>query len=269
MARPRLWERSHPLPTQSTNIAGIKRARSLRNFEPHQLGKDADWAKIMQSPGNSIFGWKRNGQAWLIHHYDLKIPMPRSAILLAPSGWIAERLPEMDNRKFRSLAYCGSDGLRAAVAEDGSLWTWKMTWHRNQGAGRTLSITGPVARIGTETNWSMVASGLDRLVALKEDGSMHQWQVGWRETAVGLAAAAPTRMGTHQDWVAISTEDWRGIISLAADGGLWYWWNRDSYNNDNHADFGQPMLENSRRPEFIANIFSAKESGARAGTIKN
>jgi hypothetical protein len=80
--------------------------------------------------------------------------------------------------------------------------------------------------------------------------------LNWRETTADLAAASPVRLGTHNDWVAVGDVDWRGIVSLAADGSLWHWWNR---NPVDRWDTDQPMLENSRRPEFIENIFAREK----------
>jgi len=61
-------------------------------------------------------------------------------------------------------------------------------------------------------------------------------------------------MGSHRDWVAVGSA-LGGIVSLSADGGLWYWWDR-SNNFDPH-DSAQPMLATPRRPVKIENIFDA------------
>jgi hypothetical protein len=76
----------------------------------------------------------------------------------------------------------------------------------------------------------------------------------------------PARLGTHTDWVAIASAE-GGIVSLAADGSLWYWplSSGDSYMSntglirlfqDNRSESFQPLLDVSRKPQLIANVLN-------------
>jgi hypothetical protein len=64
-----------------------------------------------------------------------------------------------------------------------------------------------------------------------------------------LAILTPTRLGGHNDWLAVGNGQWPGIVSLAADGTLWQWWDRSLGNQD------YEIVRPSRRPSLIANIF--------------
>jgi alpha-tubulin suppressor-like RCC1 family protein len=131
---------------------------------------------------------------------------------------------------------------------------------------------------GSGTNWLAVAGSRKMIVTLKNDGSLWLWnfdQTYWggkhtdRDESVMLDIK-PTRLGTHSDWLAIADSS-DGIISLAADGSLWYW-PLDStkdffaqyqglfgtsivWGNNNQGQI-QPLLDISHKPRLLGNIFS-------------
>jgi hypothetical protein len=57
-------------------------------------------------------------------------------------------------------------------------------------------------------------------------------------------------LGIHSDWVAVA-DDRDGVISLAADGSLWYWPDKGVFESSKNL----LMLKPSRKPELLANIF--------------
>ena len=150
--------------------------------------------------------------------------------------------------------------FQAGVREDGSLWIWdNMPENVNR---HDPLLSRKLQRMGTETNWVTVAgdhwSGFT-LVALKADGTLWRWEQKFSYyaqpvAAPALAARLPKRMGKHNDWVAVCG-DWGGFVSLAADGSLWYWRDRDmdAYERDG----GQPLLGSSKRPVKIG-VFLAR-----------
>jgi hypothetical protein len=96
-----------------------------------------------------------------------------------------------------------------------------------------------------------------KLAALKASGSLWQWEYGHdRQEERGLAAKSPVRLGRRDDWVAIGGAA-GGIVSLAADGSLWFWWRRDLPGFSGYSD--QPWLAASRKPTKIENILGAPE----------
>lgn len=243
----------------TTNSVGEKQRKwpGLRSFQPHRLGTESDWARIMPA-GDLIFIWKRDGRAWVIHRSSK--PHPPQEIELEP-GTVIERLESCDNLKWQSLTRCWP--LHAAVREDGTLWTWRFLSSK---PGEGLSMRPPV-QIGKDSNWVAVAGRQLGLVALKADGSIWQWdnyrdgEWGWNyyrelQSGIWLTKVSPVRLSTHTDWVALGSM-MDGIVSLAADGTLWYWWNRHSAYQPEYAH--QPLLAPSRKPAQIENIFGRQE----------
>ena len=62
------------------------------------------------------------------------------------------------------------DGEMAYVRPDGTLW---MSWQFQQNGNY---VYPNFVQVGTETNWTAVALNWKRMVALKSDGSLWQWQ---------------------------------------------------------------------------------------------
>ena len=115
------------------------------------------------------------------------------------------------------------------------------SWGELYGRGHTSTLQS-----GMETNWVSVAVIWDfRMVALKSDGTL--WK--WNNHVFPLDfTAPPTRMGIHNDWVAIVGTG-NGVVSLAADGSLWYWPARNLY------EWSQPLLKLPKQPRFLGNVF--------------
>lgn len=244
----------------TTNSVGEKQRKwpGLRSFQPQRLGTESDWARIMPAGGLN-FIWKRDGRAWVLHPSSK--PHPPQEIELEP-GTVIERLESCDNLKWQSLTPCWP--LHVAVREDGTLWTWRFLSGKKGGG---LSMRPPV-QIGKDSNWVAVVGHYHRLVALKTDGSIWQWNYyragrprwGWNSdefvSEIWLTKVSPVRLGTHADWAAIGSLGQR-IVSLAADGSLWCWWDRDPDWRSEYAS--QPLLAPSRKPAKIENIFGRQE----------
>ena len=91
------------------------------------------------------------------------------------------------------------------------------------------------------------------MVALKSDGSLWQWHfkihgIDSQRTIILAAQEPPTRLGIHNDWVAIAST-WEDVIALAADGSLWLWPDREQY--EHYAT----LLKLPKQPQFLGNIF--------------
>jgi len=92
-------------------------------------------------------------------------------------------------------------------------------------------------------------------VAIKSDGSLWQIRLAMGNSfSNGLPLAKelvgqPMRLGVHHDWVAVTSVE-RGVVSLAADGSLWFWPNRADYN------YSQLLIQLPKQPRFIGNIFA-------------
>ncbi len=236
----------------------------LRSFEPQLLSDDSDWDRILGGEpwfSGKIYAWKKDGSAWSIHP-----PVKGNESQESPvkDGFVKERMPILDNTKWRSFTQFLNRPM--GLREDGTLWDLSLTPPPGmkitppQG-GRKLEVFKPkMTQIGTETNWVGLAGNYVLLVALKADGSLWAWNLRKEDFFLGSyslqkispAAQSPVRFGTHADWIAVG-EFWGGPVSLAADGSLWRWWNRNDWDNSD-----QPMLAPPRKPSEIENIL-AKE----------
>ena len=66
-----------------------------------------------------------------------------------------------------------------------------------------------ILQVGKENDWRAVAATDGMMVALKADGSLWQWHFSgtWntsQEQLILATQSAPTRLGIHNDWVAIT-----------------------------------------------------------------
>ena len=208
---------------------------SLHIYQPHQIGTNSDWKEICGTWWNHL-ARKADDSVWTVNVDD-------------KSGKEElQRDTNLDQVSFQTLSLSGN-GEMAYVRPDGTLW---MRWMYQQDG---TNVPSDFVRVGTETHWTAVALNWQKLVALRSDGSMwqwhfiHPWDVDSREQLIQVAQQAPTRLGIHNDWVAI-TSDWDDVIALAADGSLWLWPDREQYEQ-------QTLLKLPKQPEFLGNIFTA------------
>jgi alpha-tubulin suppressor-like RCC1 family protein len=113
-------------------------------------------------------------------------------------------------------------------------------------------------QVGKENDWRAVAVNDGRMVALKSDGSLWQWHFlnPWdmsQEQLIQSAQGPPTRLGIHNDWVAIAST-WDDVIALATDGSLWLWPDREQNEYERYT-----LLKLPRQPQFLGNVFSKSD----------
>ncbi len=207
---------------------------TLRNYQPHQIGTAADWKEIYDGT------WKRfirktDGSVWKIGCDD-------------KSGeYEFGRVTNLDQVSFRTLSFHNDDDM-AYVRPDGTLW---VSWGQQQNG---KDVSSGFIRAGTDTNWTAVMLTWHRMVALKSDGSLWQWNFNriqrsfTLEDFVRLIQKPPTRVGIHNDWIAI-TKAWNDVVALAADGSLWFWPDREQYEQST-------LLQLPKQPRFLGNVFS-------------
>lgn len=86
----------------------------------------------------------------------------------------------------------------AGIKLDGSLWQWGE------------NIGNRPQRVGTDNDWTAVASYLGATTALKRDGSLWWWPRG---------SPSPERFETDRDWIVIASGS--GWAAVKADASLW------------------------------------------------
>jgi hypothetical protein len=212
---------------------------ALSSDEPHQIDTNSDWIEIYGR--GAYLAKKSDGRVWKVGINENE--KSRKAELIRDTN--------LDDASLRTLSESGN-GEMAYVRPNGTLW---MSWGYQQ--NHTNMVYSEFVQVGAETNWSAVSVNWGRLVALKSDGSLWQWQYVhlWdndsREQLISAAHGIPTRLGIHRDWLALA-HTWGYVITLAADGSLWLW------PNLNYPE-PEPLLKLPKQPELLGNVLSNPE----------
>ncbi len=254
----------------SDSPKGKQERRSLREFQPRQLGQDSDWARLLWSPWTYAFAWKADGRASVLHPpFSRGMSGSRFPEQELVPGVVIERLASLDNVRLRNVTRNLNFVVLAGVRDDGTLWFWdcQKTLDPNLKAkSRNAAPPSDEARgqIGKDSDWAEVASTFHALVARKTDGSLWKWD--WESkpddgAVLSALQKPPVRLGTHSDWVALSTIGGQ-FLTLAADGTLWSWPYPEPegirFEKNDRQDSGL-YLAASRKPDKIENIFGARE----------
>ncbi len=247
----------------TTNITGRRQYfRDLRDYLPRQLGIESNWARVYQEPYGGMFLYQTDGSVWSwAENWNTNGEVIRN---LTPGMAIAmigdSRLPQ-----FHSTAQIIHGlGFKVGVATDGTFRIWGEERLARESRGEYTWCTTNL-QIGADNHWAAVAGNGEKVVTLKNDGTLwlwnfqydyngpHRWSPDLFEQEV--KAVRPTRLGTHADWIAISGG--RGdVCTLAADGSLWYW-PLEWHGNQNEAVYGgqplPPLLDFSHKPRYLGN----------------
>lgn len=258
-----LWRWS-ATPEQVREDAAARRPwRGFSAFVPHQLGAETNWAKIIGQRGH-LYAWKADGEAWFMYAPRKDLPPP--TIEFEPEIGMT-RLPEIDHLKVASLTLYPP--YVVALDEEGGLCRWV----NPEFARQYHRPSQRLVRLGQDRDWTSLACDGDNLVMRRADGSLWQYSFGygrWDES--NLEAFSPTRLGRHNDWLAVGDafftiddtpadggdRGWVGVVSLASDGSLWQWWDRTSFFFEVR-QFGY-FLTPPRKPSCVANIFDPATS---------
>lgn len=248
-----------------------KKWPGLHAFTPEQIGTRTNWTEVFSLRDRGYLR-KTDGSVWSLWA-DTYYKWPIEEL---EPGFQIQRQPFLETTGERSTTEIWS-GMRygLAVRNDG---TFRISADQQLNHKTHSYETVPANyQFGHETNWLAVAGRGEKVVTLKNDGTLWLWDFshdnrrGWnlqideRE----MLSRVPTRLGAHADWLAIA-EAPGGIVSLAADGSLWYWpldsaarfagnfGGSDFWDNDSHSQF-EPLLDIARKPQRLGNIFSRAE----------
>jgi hypothetical protein len=242
----------------------------FRAFTPYRLGTESNWAEVFLLGSEPCFR-KTDGSVWTPDGW-FPLNANQGQMLELEPGFSVGRATLLEHGKWRSTTSIRS-GLvyQLGVSADGTFRIRADQRLNNQ--SYSYEWTAVDLQFGKDTNWLAVA-GEDgnrngKIVTLKSDGTLWLWNF-YHDNGRGVDAdrderemldVKPVRLGTHPDWIAVAEAD-GGIISLAADGSLWFWpLGRPSelehfydYGNGNESHF-EPLLDMSRKPQLLGNIF--------------
>ena len=208
----------------------------LRAFTPYQIGTNSDWQELF------TLGWmyarRTDGRVWQLN-VNWKTGQDEP-----------ERATNYDEIVSQTASRAGDQ--TAFVRADGTLWLLSRYWDE-----KTRQTMGTdILQVGKENEWRAVAVNYGRMVALKSDGSLWQWHFvnPWnmiQEQLILSAQEPPTRLGIHNDWVAIASA-WEDVVALAADGSLWLWPDREQYER-------YTLLKLPKQPQLLGNVFGKSD----------
>jgi ABC-type transport system involved in multi-copper enzyme maturation permease subunit len=255
----------------------------LRTFTPKQLGTESNWAEVFQLDYRSYLR-KADGTIWTWSDYTTT--NGKALLEIEPGFTLVKTYDNQAQARFRNSARI-SYGLeyKVGIRDDGTFRIWShelLTTNSGQHYG-SYDWFPTDSQIGTGTNWLAVAGGGEKVVTLKSDGTLWLWNFhrnrDWmwdsKQFESEILKTVPVRLGTHADWIAISSGYYAPMTALAADGSLWYWplenenlmSRRGSGYFDNYLgyDMGDdnsllpPLLDISRKPQYLGNIFGKSD----------
>ena len=250
-----------------TNQFDFKRGQwpGLRAFTPRRFGTESNWAEVFQSDYQTCF-YKTDGTCWATGDWE----SDSQKGIQIETNFVVHALPAPAHGKFHSTTMI-LHGLqyRIGVRDDGTFRIWadeKLNYSHNPRNGSYVWFPTDLP-IGSGTNWLAVAGGSEKVVTLKSDGTLWLWNFHrpWSDPwdrelfEPEIQQTVPVRLGIHADWIAISGNP-EAVTALAADGSLWYWPLFDAqnlYEGQSNLASIQPLLDISRKPQRLGNIFDA------------
>jgi hypothetical protein len=222
----------------------------LRAVAPERLGTDSDWAELFAS--GVLYFRKTNGEVW--DHISRWDHYEGQKLVLNESNTLG-RVPQMEGHKWKSILQIFPDytgGFRAGLTEDGRFLEIAKELPNLNYPKQWASFDHDL-QIGTETKWVKAICLQGRVFSLKDDGTLWEWNF---KTAphVNPHGFLVEQFSEYSDWVDISG-GLGGFTALAADGSLWLWQLEPKWYD--RSGPMHPLLLQSRKPQYLGNIFSA------------
>lgn len=125
---------------------------------------------------------------------------------------------------------CGDD-FTAAIKTDGTLWLWGINDNGQLGNNNRTKQSSPVQTISGGSNWKQVECGKYTTSAIKTDGTLWLWGLGWYgmlgdNTVADKSSPVQTVAGGN-DWQQVSCFG-AHTAALKIDGSLWTWGRNNS-----------------------------------------
>ena len=236
---------------------------------PTQVGTDTTWKWVNYGGEDVTLAIKTNGTLWswgnnLAGGLGQNTPVPAQ-----PGSKISSPAQVGTNTTWAYAANCRT-GTSIATKTDGTLWCWgdnsKGQCGQNTNSPSPSGFSSPT-QVGSGTDWnydnaSKIASGYQRVFAIKTDGTLYGWgrthqgQLGLNEGGY-KDYSSPTQLpGTN--WATIQSVG--EVIATKTDGTLWTW-------GDNGP--GSLMLNDRTArssPTQVPGIWSTGQRGIRAGS---
>jgi alpha-tubulin suppressor-like RCC1 family protein/chitodextrinase len=116
---------------------------------------------------------------------------------------------------------CG-DLWSVAIKKDGTVWAWGCGSMGQLGNGSRTAINPVPVQVEGLTDIVSVATGGERNLAIKKDGTIWGWGRGLGKEAANLPATTPIQL-EGLTGVIDADAGWRGQLTVKDDGTVWNW----------------------------------------------
>ena len=213
---------------------------------PHQVGTDQDWTQVAAGDLHTV-ALKSDGTLWAWGDNE--------GGQLGDGATTAYRSAPHQVQADQDWARAAAGGLHTlALKSDGTLWAWGDNDHGQLGVAlwqpapypNQLLIWSLPFQVGTEQDWTQVATGTGHRLALKSDGTLWAWgdndhsQLGHGTNTTDL----PIQVGTQRDWAEVAAGTSR-TVALKSDGTLWAW------GHNSHGQIGDGTTADRLTPAQI------------------
>jgi len=201
----------------SNNLGTLGLNDVVNRSSPTQVGTGTDWASI--SLGKYVMGAiKTDNTLWTWGYNTFQT-------LGLNGGGNRSSPTQVAGTNWRSISVC--DSHAAAIKTNGTLWLWGGGYYGSTGRGQQNDFVSSPVQIGSLTNWSNLATGRGRTLAIRTDGTIWTWggDFGSQLTGFGQRSnqSSPTQIaGTT--WSKVMTSPLSGVFgAIKTDGTIWLW----------------------------------------------
>ncbi len=182
---------------------------------PTKIGTENDWQTISVGDNHTL-AVKTNGTLWgWGNNAFSKIGFVSSGQVTSPT--------QVGIATNWAIISAGSNHSMA-IKFDGTLWGWGRNFEGQLGNGGSPTVISSPTQIGTATNWSEVATGLNHSIATRSGNTLWGWgQAGEVGDGSNIQRNLPVQIGTGTNWA----QPFANTSSMATktDGTLWAWGN--------------------------------------------
>ena len=189
---------------------------------PERVGTASNWIYVSVGT-SSLIALNNQGELW-------SMGTNADGVLGDGTNTSRSQLVRVGGVQARSDWKAVSNGFTYALAvtQDGHLYAWGNNGAGRTGLGTTTGNTLLPTRVGNADNWvdARAANGALVGIALNDQGEIYTWGADHaaRGTDSIAVATTPQRMGTANNWIAISGGN-AHVHAFASDGQLWGWGN--------------------------------------------
>ena len=154
-----------------------------------------------------------------------------------------------------------------AINDNGELYAWGYNYDGQLGTGSSDSYTVSPQKVGTASNWTHVAAGVEHALGVNSLGELYVWgknDHGQLGNGGNTSLRVPTRIATSVSWKYVSAGN---TFSMAiSDNGELYAWGRN-----NHGQLGDGTTSDRSTPTKIgdASNWTDVSAGVDSGRAIN